>query len=115
MVESFVAALTQIAPIVYGLFVAAGLDVLTGLYGAWRSGTLDPEFFPTFIQSHILERIIPILIVLAGGVALGDPAGPALIVAGGAAAAAYVASVVGSISDNLGKPKTIPVSEGGAS
>ena len=111
--EAFVAALTQIAPVIYALVAAALLDTVSGVYGAWKSGQFDAEFLPTFIKSHILERIIPILIVLGGGVALGSPAGPALILAGGTAAAAYVASVVSSISDNLGQPKTIPTSEGG--
>lgn len=98
----FVVALQQIAPVLYGLAVAALLDTVTGVYAAWKGGTFDANFLPAFIRSHILEKIIPILIVLGAGVALGGTAGPALIALGGAAGAAYVASVVKSISDNLG-------------
>lgn len=98
----FAAALAQIAPIIYAMVVAVLLDTVTGVYAAWKGGTFDANFLPSFIRSHVLEKIIPILIVLGGGVMLGGTAGPALIALGGAAAAAYVASVVKSISDNLG-------------
>ena len=91
-------------PILYGLTVAAGLDVLTGLWAAWNSGTLDGKFIPEFISSHLVKKIAPIFLVLVAGVSVGgtdSTAGLALIATGAASGAAYLASIVASISDNL--------------
>ena len=104
-------------PVLYGLTVAAGLDILTGLWAAWNSGTLDGKFIPEFISSHLVKKIAPIFLVLVAGVSVGgtdSTAGLALIATGAASGAAYLASIVASISDNLhqgvDKTKSVPTS-----
>lgn len=104
IIANIVAALPGLIPVLYTLVVAAGLDVLTGLWAAWSSGTLDGKFIPEFIQSHIVKKLTPILLTLIAGVSVGGtdgPAGLALLALGGSSAAAYLASVVGSISGNI--------------
>lgn len=91
-------------PILYTLVIAAVLDTATGVYAAYKSGTFDSEFLPTFIKSHVVNKIAPIVLTLVAGAAVGGtdaPAGLALVTLGGASAAAYLLSVVGSIKGNL--------------
>ena len=98
------AAAAGLIPILYALITGAILDTATGAYAAWKSGTFDAFFLPTFIKSHVIERIAPIMLVLLAGVAVGGTggaAGLALITLGGTAATAYLASVVSSVTDNL--------------
>jgi hypothetical protein len=93
-----------LTPILYGLIVAAGLDTLTGIWAAWKSGTLDFNYVADFVRSHVLQRVTPILLALVAGVAIGGTevaAGAALIATGAAAGAAYLLQVVASISDNV--------------
>lgn len=104
IVSNIQAASDGLIPILYGLVVAAGLDVLSGVWAAWRSGTFDSTFLPTFISTHVVQRIAPIGLVLLAGVSVGgtdSAAGLALVATGAAAGAAYLAAVVASITDNL--------------
>jgi hypothetical protein len=93
-----------LVPILYGLVVAVGLDVVTGVWAAWNSGTFDSKFLPEFINGHIVRRVAPIVLTLVAGVSVGgtdSAAGLALVATGSAAAAAYLASVVASIVNNV--------------
>lgn len=97
------AAASGLIPILYVLAVAALLDLGTGLWAAYRSGTLDGKYIPAWISSSG-DKIAKILVGLIAGVAVGgtdSAAGLALIALGGAAAAAYLAGVVSSIAGNL--------------
>lgn len=93
-----------LVPILYGLFVAAGLDTLSGLWAAYNSGTLTAKYVPEFITSHIIKKIVPIFLTLLAGVAVGgtsSAAGLALVATGAASGAAYLASVVAGILHNV--------------
>lgn len=93
-----------LTPILYGLFVAALLDTVSGLWAAFNSGTFNANFLAEFVRSHILQRIFPIFTALLAGVAIGGTdtaAGAALIAAGAAGGAAYLGEVVKSIMTNL--------------
>lgn len=112
------AASAGLIPILYTLAIASLLDLGTGILAAARSGTLDGKYVPTWIGSHG-DKIARIFAALLAGVAVGgtdSQAGLALIALGGAAAAAYLAGVVASISGNLGdfaaKTKGAPSSGG---
>lgn len=104
ILANIAASAAGLVPVLYTLFIAAALDTLTGMYAAWKSETFNSEFIPTFIMSHIVTRIAPIVLVLVTGVSVGGTsaeAGVALVALGAASGAAYLASVVGSISSNL--------------
>jgi len=104
IIANIIASAAGLIPILYTLFVAAGLDTLSGVWAAFKSGTFNSEFLPTFISSHIVTKITPIFLLLLAGVStggIGSAAGIALVAAGGTAAAAYLASVIGSIKSNL--------------
>lgn len=125
ILANLAAAAAGLVPILYALLAAMFLDTITGIYAAWQSGSLNAEFFPTFITSHLVKKVTPIMFTLIGGVVLGGtaaPAGIALVAAGGIAATAYLASVVASIKDNLddagdktkGLPSSVEIDQGTA-
>lgn len=104
VIASFIAALTTIGPILYALGAAVILDVVTGVWAAIKSGSFNADFLPTFIKSHILERVAPIVIALGAGVVVAGTSAAAaapILAVGGTAAAAYLASVVKSVVDNV--------------
>lgn len=104
IVNNVTAALPGLIPVLYALFVATGLDVVTGLWAAWSSGTFESKYIPEFISSHVVKRIAPILITLAAGVSVGGTdslAGAGLLTLAGGEVAAYLASVIGSVKGNL--------------
>lgn len=104
IINNLIAALPGLVPVLYTLVVATALDAGSGIWAAWSSGTLDPKFIPEFIQSHIVKKIAPILLTLVAGVAVGGtdgPAGLALLTLAGGSIAAYMASVIASISANI--------------
>ena len=104
ILNNIAASAAGLVPILYTLVIAAVLDTATGIYAAWKSGNFDSEFLPTFIKSHVMTKIAPIILTLVAGAAVGGtdaPAGLALVTLGGASAAAYLLSVVGSIKGNL--------------
>lgn len=104
ILNNIAASAAGLVPILYTLVIAAVLDTATGVYAAYKSGTFDSEFLPTFIKSHVVNKIAPIVLTLVAGAAVGGtdaPAGLALVTLGGASAAAYLLSVVGSIKGNL--------------
>jgi hypothetical protein len=102
--EAILAALTTVGPILYALAAAALLDTATGVWAAWKSGTFNKEFLPTFFTSHIVKRVAPIVIGLVAGIVIAGSsaalAAPVLAVSG-TAAAAYLAAVIGSVVDNI--------------
>lgn len=104
MFEGLLDTLTLIAPVIYTLAAGILLDVATGVWAAWKSGTLNPEFIPTFFTSNVLKRATPIVLGLGAGllVAGSAPALAAPVIATSAtAAAAYLWSLVGSIVANI--------------
>lgn len=117
IVANIVAALPGLVPVLYTLVVAMALDVLTGLWAAWQSGTFTSKFIPEFISSHVIKKITPILLTLFAGVSVGgtdNEIGLGLLALAGAEVAAYLAAVVASIRGNftegLAKTKGIPSS-----
>lgn len=105
ILHNIAGAASALVPILYALLVTVALDVLTGLYAAWRSGTLDGAYIDTFVKTHILDKVTPILITLLAGVAIGgtdNVAGTGLIAAGAAAALAYEGVTIASILGNVG-------------
>lgn len=110
-------ALTSILPVLYVLAAGIGLDFATGVWAAWKSGSLNPEFFPTFFTSNVLKKAVPILLGLVAGLAVAptspEAAAPIIAVAGGAAAAylaALVNSIVGNIQEGQAGVKVAPTS-----
>lgn len=105
ILANIAAAAPALVPILYSLFIAAGLDLLSGLWAAWQTPEgLKLEYVAEFIRSHIALKVGPIMLQLIAGVAVGgtdNVAGAGLIAFGGAQAALYLASVVGSIRGNI--------------
>lgn len=102
--EAIIPILVSILPVVYTLAAAIGLDLITGVWAAYRSGTFNPEFLPTFFTSHILTKASPIVLALVAGVAVlptSTVAAVPIIGAAGTAAAAYLWSLVNSILSNV--------------
>lgn len=98
------AAAAGLVPILYTLLIAAALDVATGSWAAWVSGTFESKFFLEFIKGHILTKITPIFLLLVAGVTVGgtdSDAGRALVLLGGATATGYLGVVVASIRNNV--------------
>lgn len=124
MVEAFTATLLTVGPILYALGVAVLLDFATGVWAAWKSGTLNKEFLPTFFNSHVVKKVAPILSGLLAGVAVAGVslalAAPILAVSG-TAATAYLLATIGSIVDNInegregikGVPTSVALESGG--
>lgn len=115
ILSNIAGAAGALVPILYALIVTVALDTLTGLYAAWRSGTLDGAYVDTFVKTHILDKVVPILLALVAGVAIGgtdNAAGAGLIAAGAAAAVAYEGVTIASILGNIGaagdKTKGLP-------
>ena len=104
ILANIAAAAPALVPVLYTLLIAAGLDVATGSWAAWVSGTFESKFFLEFIKGHILTKIVPILLTLVAGVAVGgtDSAGGlALVTLGGSTAAGYLGVVIASIRNNV--------------
>lgn len=91
--------------VLFLLILTCLADVATGLFAAWKSGTLDAKYVDSFITSHIQNKWLPILGTLIGGIALGgvdNVLGTALIAAAGGQIVAYETQVFGSsVSTNL--------------
>lgn len=97
-------AAAGLVPILYTLFIAAALDVASGSWAAWVSGSFESKFFLEFIKGHILTKITPIFLLLLAGVSVGgtDSAGGiALVTLGGATASGYLGVVIASIRGNI--------------
>lgn len=121
ILANIAAAEPALVPILYALFIAAGLDLLSGLWAATQTpGGLRLEYVAEFIKSHIALKVGPIMLQLIAGVAVGgtdSAAGVGLVTFAGAQAALYLASVVGSIRGNVAEgqaqEKFAPTSVGG--
>lgn len=108
ILANIAASADGLGKVIYILIVAAGLDILTGLWAAYQSGTLDGDYLPAFIKTHIITRIAPIVLLLVAGIGVGGTdteGGTGLIVMGSAAATAYLASIVLSIKGNFDDAK----------
>lgn len=85
--------------VLFLLILTCLADVATGLFAAWKSGTLDAKYVDSFITSHIQNKWLPILGTLIGGIALGgvdNVIGTALVAAAGGQIVAYETQVFGS-------------------
>jgi hypothetical protein len=106
ILNNIAAQASTLTPVLYGLLVAAGLDILTGLYAAAVSpGGITWDIVANFVKSHVLQRVAPIFLALVAGVAIGgtdSAGGTALIATAAAGGAAYLAETVASIAGNLG-------------
>jgi hypothetical protein len=97
------------------------IDTLTGIVGAIGGGTFSPSFVATFLSTHVLNRIIPIIgaallsTQLGAGTASQTVFGVALVGLG-----AYIVETLPSVAGNLGavslpsiaisrKPKAAPI------
>jgi hypothetical protein len=104
ILANIAASAAGLTPVLYGLLVAVLLDTASGVWAAFKSGTFNSEFLPTFITSHLVKKVTPIFLILLAGVSVGgtdSAAGIALVATGAASVTAYVASVLGSIQANL--------------
>ncbi len=102
--EVLVATLATVLPVLYVLGAGIALDLVTGVWAAYRSGTLNPEFLPTFFTSQVLTKAAPIILGLVAGILVAgtEPLAAAPIIgAAGTAAAAYLWSLVNSIVSNI--------------
>jgi hypothetical protein len=98
------AASAGLVPILYTLLIATFLDVLSGTWAAWVSGTFESKFFLEFIKSHIITKVAPILLILLAGVSIGGTdsvGGIALVTTGGGLVVAYLGTVVAGIRNNV--------------
>jgi hypothetical protein len=96
-------SLAAVAPVFATLFVAAFLDLLSGAFSAYQSGTFDGKFLPAWIGSHS-TKVMRITLILTAAVAVGgidNIVGTGLVALGGTEAALYLAAVVSSIKGNV--------------
>lgn len=100
MFETFLhnSAMVQLLWLLLG---TAAIDTLSGVYSAWAGGTFSLKFLDSFIPDHLLRRIFPILITAAGSALTTGDVSSTLFVAAGVAVAAYEASTVKSVLENL--------------
>lgn len=104
ILQNIHASAAGLVPILYTLLVASGLDVLTGAWAAWKSGSFESKFFLEFIRSHIVTKVTPIMLLLLAGVSMGGvdtDAGKALVATGGMTALAYLGVMAASIRNNV--------------
>lgn len=104
IIANITAALPALVPVLYTLIIAAGLDIATGSWAAWVSGTFESKYFLEFIKGHILTKITPIMLILLAGVAVGGTdadGGRVLVALGAATATGYLGVVVASIRNNV--------------
>ena len=116
--EAIVATLSTVLPVLYVLGAGIALDLVTGVWAAWKSGTLNPEFLPTFFTSQVLKKATPIILGIVAGILVAGTAPAAavpIIAASGTAAAAYLWTLVNSIMSNVAEgqagTKGVPTSE----
>lgn len=86
----------------------AFLDFLLGATAAVRDGTFDLTVVAAFVRKHVLGRVIPITVLLAGGTALNDTA---ILTGAIAAAGLYTAETAASLLASIGqiaKPEAPP-------
>lgn len=80
----------------------AALDTLSGIFGAISAKTFSWDVVANFLQTHVLQRVFPILGLAFLSQTLGSgTSGAALWGLALAGLAAYVAETVASISSNL--------------
>src|SRR5665213_228914 len=99
IIANIQAAAGPLTGVLFLLILTALADVATGLFAAWRSGTLDAKFVDTFLTSDVQNKWLPILGTLFGGVALGgvdNVLGGALVAWAGVQIAAYETQTFGS-------------------
>jgi hypothetical protein len=111
ILHNLAAAATGLTMVLYSLVIAAILDTLSGIWAAQVSGNLTWKYISEFVKSHVLQKIAPIMLLFLAAVSVGGTdtaAGAALMTLGGGSVAAYLASVVASISSNVsdGQDKT---------
>lgn len=82
--------------LVTSLVVLTLADLVVAIGGAIKASTFSTDFIAMFIQTHIVGRVIPIIVI----VVLGHWES-ALAVLAAAAASAYALETIGSIRDTV--------------
>lgn len=103
-------SLPLLIPILYTLLAAMVIDTLSGMWAAAQSNTFSWQYVGEFLRGHVMQRIVPIMLGMLSGVALGgvdNPAGLGLIGIAGAAAAVYLRETIASVADNLKNGKIV--------
>lgn len=85
-----------------GALVAAFLDFGTGVFAALKDGTFSLDALAAFLRKHILGRVGPLGLLLAGSYISGDPLLQVFAIAG---LTAYAAETLASVKGNLLPPK----------
>jgi hypothetical protein len=101
IVDLFISNQPLIA-LLYLLLITALIDTATGTYAAYKGGTFDLKFLQSFVKTHVLFQVTPILMFAIFGLFTPGPAGLAMTVAAGTMTAAYEASTLKSVFENLG-------------
>lgn len=85
------------------LLITAAVDTLTGIVGAVMSHTFTVDLVATYLETHVLKRVFPILGVGFLAQSLGGPEGAGAVIWAGAllSLGAYVAETVASVQTNL--------------
>ena len=89
-----------LASIVGLALLLAAFDVIGSIGIAIAAGNFSPPYVGDFLRTHVLLRIMPILLLGAAGHGIptfGIPAIPLAALAASAALAAYAVEVLGSI------------------
>jgi len=102
-VDSFTTALTDflqdplVIPIV-SLLIVSGLNFLLAIYRAWQGGTFDWQRLPQILDTLVLKKVIPLMVLGAAAFFVTDGAtGAAMTTAYVAAAAAALAGEVANL------------------
>lgn len=88
----------------------AFLDAVLGTFAAVRDGTFDTTATGAFLAKHVLGRVVPITVLLAGGYLTGD-----MLISGGAviAAGVYANETRKSLLESIGQIMTGDAGETG--
>ena len=88
---------------IYGMLGLAFLDLILSVLAALRDKTFKLDVIAAFLRSQVLGRVLPITVLILGGVALKQDL---ISAAGYAGAALYIAETVGSILASWGPKNT---------
>lgn len=103
-----------IAQLVIVLVVVAAVDTASGILGSISAGSFSVAYVATFLESHVLKRIAPIIGLAIISFSLGDPAGAAVFATALAGLVAYVTETIASVAGNLPGSRTAAVPPSGS-
>ena len=85
-----------LAGLIMGVVFLTTADFITGVAAAWRSETFDPQCIATFLGSHVIGRVLPIVAIATLG-----HFEPTLWALAGLSAGAYAVETLASVRGNL--------------